>query len=196
MPITFEPLWAFLKKTILWRGIFNILPQKPKLLRFAIIYPGTVFLGPDVYGFGWVGLGIANVGTVAFDPTTVQFSIVLGNNNWPSVFDVMVDYDALADPVPYVLNPGEVSGGMSWGLSLADIQSVIPEVTAINPTPFSWRTRVFSYSGFNWADVVNTSADLNYTVTLGGASANFTTELVLAVTGFSTLKYPGFVYSA
>jgi hypothetical protein len=147
MPV-FEPLFAFLKQTVLWRNILNILAPRKKTLRFALIYPGTVISKtlPTGSGFGWEPLGIANVGTVAFNPSKVQVSVVLGNNNWPAALDVMAFYVS----GPYVLNPGEVSGGMSWGLSMADIQSGIPEVTAISPiTKFYLSTRIFNNSGLD-----------------------------------------------
>src|SRR5262245_50178546 len=105
--------------------MLNILAPRKKTIRFAFIYPGTFVNGPlpTGGGFGWEPLGIANVGTVAFDPSKVKVSVVVGNNNWPGAHDVMAFYVS----GPYVLNPGEMSGGMSWGLSLADIQSAIPE---------------------------------------------------------------------
>jgi hypothetical protein len=70
-----------------------------------------------------------------------------------------------------LLYPGEVTG--SFDLSLAAIQSAIPEVTAQTSYNYFGLDTVLRFH--NGVAGVNTSVEINYTATLGRASANFTT---------------------
>ena len=100
------------------------------------------------------------------------------------------------------MNPGEVEGP-SLGLTLADIQAAIPEAKSMLPyTPSRWplgggdpdnRGYVMQSAFFADMTVPNTACSLNYKVTLGGASVNFTTEIIIKDGGGETT--PGFVYS-
>ena len=181
----------------LCRLLWNILPWGDTV-QFALIFPDRMddnSVLPPNGGDAYEGGGIANVGTVPFNPLLLQVSAEIGNNNLPGPGPATVTVGLRITGPTVLLNPGEVTGS-SFGLSLAAIQSAIPEVTAQTS---------YNYFGFhtdlrfhNAVAGVNTSVDINYTATLGRATANFTT---VYTNGQDPGPYqaptvtPGFTYS-
>ena len=155
----------------------NLLPWRDTV-QFALIFPARMDHnsvlppdGADLYEAG----GIANVGTVPFNPLLLQVSAKIGNNNLPGPGPAAVTVGLRITGPTILLNPGEVTGH-SFDLSLAAIQSGIPEVTT--QTSYSYFGLRTGLRFHNAVAGVNTSVDINYTATLGRASVNFTTVYV------------------
>ena len=83
----------------MWVKIFWVAPRRifwwlvtvfapGRFVHFALIYPAKIVDdGPMTTTHGganaWADLGIVNVGAVPFDPSTIQVSVAIGNNNYP-----------------------------------------------------------------------------------------------------------------
>lgn len=193
----------------MWVKIFWVAPRRifwwlvtvfapGRFVHFALIYPAKIVDdGPMTATHGganaWADLGIVNVGAVPFDPSTIQVSVAIGNNNYPGPASVGADHEG----PPYQLNPGEVAGHCC-GQTLAAIRRAIPEATVMSPHQyFGLTTRIGNAGGPTGVAFADTSGDLNYTVRLGSASVKFTT---VYVNGHGPTQHltetPGFVYSS
>jgi hypothetical protein len=175
--------------------------HSPPRLGFALIFPAKIVtnyaLGPGEVQL-WTSFAIANTGSFPFDPSTVKISSQIGNNNLPGPARLVFSSESGS----FILNPGELSGD-TFGLSLAAVQSEIPQVTSVLPLDI----RVIAYF-FNAgaASFVNTSSNLNFTLTLTyavhtfPATARFTTAYVTG-TGAAPVypppmvATPGFAHS-
>jgi hypothetical protein len=100
----------------------------PPRLGFALIFPAKIVtkyaLGPGEEQV-WASFAIANTGSFPFDPSAVEISSQIGNNNLPGPARLVF----VSESGSFTLNPGELSGD-TFGLSLAAIQSKIPQVTS------------------------------------------------------------------
>ncbi|WP_028168750.1 hypothetical protein [Bradyrhizobium elkanii] len=180
----------------LWRLLRNLWPWG-HTVQFALIFPARMdhnSVLPPNGGDAYVCGAIANVGTVPFNPLLLQVSAEIGNNNLPGPgpATVWVSLKILGPTV--LLNPGEVTGS-SFGLSLAAIQSAIPEVTAQTSYNYFGLFTVLRFH--NGVAGVNTSVEIKYTARLGRAIAEFTT---VYTNGQDPGPYqytftPGFTYS-
>ncbi|MEH2501330.1 MULTISPECIES: hypothetical protein [unclassified Bradyrhizobium] len=170
-------LWNFFGSAYLTRLYWlvrNLLPWG-NTVQFALIFPARMdhnSVLPPNGGDHYQGGGIANVGTVPFNPLLLQVSAVIGNNNLPGPGPATVRVGLKIYGPTDLLYPGEVTG-TSFGLSLAAIQSAIPEVTARTSYNYFGLDTILRFH--NGVAGVNTSVDINYTATLGRASATFTT---------------------
>ena len=157
-------LWNFFGSVYarLYWLVRNLLPWG-NTVQFALIFPARMdhnSVLPPNGGDHYEGGGIANVGTVPFNPLLLQVSAVIGNNNLPGPGPATVTVGLRIYGPTILLNPGEVTGH-SFGLSLAAIQSAIPEVTAQTSYHYFGLDTVLRFH--NAVAGVNTSVDINYT---------------------------------
>ena len=160
--------------------------------QFALVFPGSVVLaGPLVprEEDAWSTFAIVNTGNVPFDPSTLQVSAQIGKNDLPGPAILGADYEGPS----FTLNPGEVAGD-TLGLSLAQVQAEIPQAKSFNNTFFGLTVRFTNNSLLGGVSFVNTTSDLNFTVTLANVSASFTTVFITGPNNLDEIT-PNFVYS-
>ena len=195
----------------MWVKIFWVAPRRifwwlvtvfapGRFVHFALIYPAKIVDdGPMTATHGganaWADLEIVNVGAVPFDPSTIQVSVAIGNNNYPGPASVGAGHEG----PPYQLDPGEVAGH-SCGQTLRRNSSGHPRSHChrrLRTPYFGLTTRIGNAGGPTGVAFADTSADPNYTVRLGSASVKFTT---VYVNGHGPTQHltetPGFVYSS
>jgi len=154
------------------------------ILQFSVIYGSDFKTGSNLdpnNGYSSQTIVIGNTGTAAFHVSDLLFTASLGSTTTP--VNPIIAADNVSSAL--ILAPGQAYGYINNGfgalLTLAYVQSIFPTIDSLTIDPNNRLTMDFSNPSGSGVSFQNTQTFVNYALSIGGATAEWTMEWEMGV---------------